>query len=201
MVLGTGELVGALGADEVGAPDRPEEHRPAAEHGDGWPVVLAQRVGEMVGGVAGGGQRRHPQVPGRKALAVLGWYPVEVHVVPGGHHVGGVSRLRQRQAAAHVVVVDVGLEHVGDPHPDRASRVDEPADVALRVDHDGHVAVVDEVAAIPQTSGLQGHDLGSRHGAPFGAKGGQLDAKGRQRARERPLGLSCQRRGAVTRRA
>ncbi len=72
--------------------------------------------------------------------------------------VGRAGDLRKGQSAGDVVVVDVGLEDVGDEYTRRADELEHAVDVTLRVDHERDLAVMDEVAAVPQGRGLDGDD-------------------------------------------
>ena len=54
--------------------------------------------------------------------------------------------------------MEVGLEHVGDLHAFGGGEVQDPVDVTLRVDDARHRAVMDQVAAVAQTRGLDGND-------------------------------------------
>ena len=69
-------------------------------------------------------------------------------VVGGVDEVRGTGGLRQGEPAGDVVVVDVGLEDVGEPDAVLVEQAQHPVDVALRVDHERDLAVVDEVAAV-----------------------------------------------------
>ena len=68
--------------------------------------------------------------------------------------VGRAGALGQREPTGHVVVVDVRLEDVGEPHPVLLEQVQDAVDVTLRIDHERDLAVVDDVAAITQGRGL-----------------------------------------------
>jgi hypothetical protein len=54
-VQGAGQRLGLVGGDEVGSGHRPDQQRPAGEHPRRRGAVQ-QQVGEVLGGVAGGGQ-------------------------------------------------------------------------------------------------------------------------------------------------
>ena len=102
-------------------------------------------------GVAGGGDRAHAHpVPDLDDLAVAHRGAVEGHLVLAVDEVRGAGALRERQTAGDVVVVDVGLEDVGEAHAVLVEQVEDAVDVALRVDHEGDLAVVDEVAAVAE---------------------------------------------------
>jgi hypothetical protein len=161
-VLVPGEGVGVLGAEQVRAADRAVQQRAAGEHPDGRPagfVELVQGVGQMREGVAGGGEHRDPHpVADPDDVAVAHRHPFEGDVVVGVDVVGRAGRLGQGEAAGHVVVVDVRLEHVGDPHARLGGQRQDAIDVALRVHHDGHFAVVGQVAAIAERGGVERND-------------------------------------------
>ena len=71
----------------------------------------------------------------------------------------------QFQTAGDVIVVNVGFQYVGDLHAAVGGEVEDPVDVALRVDHHRDVTVGDQVAAVAETGGF---DDGHVHGVtPF----------------------------------
>ena len=113
-------------------------------------LALAQHPGQMAGSVAGGGHRGQDELPGGDLVAVPGRDPAEPHLLGRRHNVSRARRLRQRQAAGDVVVVDVRLQHVRDPGPGGLRGLQHPADVSLRVDDHRCLAVVDQVTAIAQ---------------------------------------------------
>ena len=80
--------------------------------------------------------------------------------------VGGPGGPRQSQPAGQVVVVYVRLEDVGDPDATLGRQGQYPADIALRVDDEGQLPVVREIAAVAERRGVDGHDL---HGLFRGA--------------------------------
>ena len=51
---------------------------------------------------------------------------------------------------------------MGDAHPGAAGEVEHSVDVALRVDDEADLAVVDEVAAVAEGRCLDGEDRGQR---------------------------------------
>ena len=70
--------------------------------------------------------------------------------------------------------MDVGLEDVGEADAVLVEQGQHPVDVALRVDHEGDLAVVHEVAAVAERRGLDGDDGAGRTSQthPHGATGG-----------------------------
>ena len=86
-----------------------------------------------------------------------------------GHFIGRVDVVRrtghlgQGQTAGDVVVVDVSLKNVSYPHAGGLSQPKHPVDVTLRVDHQGNLTVMDEVAAVPQGRGLDRDDGNHAH--------------------------------------
>ena len=116
----------------------------------------------------GGGHRGHPHpVADLDDLAVADRGPFEGHVVVGVDEVRRACALGQRETAGDVVVVDVGLEHVGEPDPLRVEEVEDAVDVPLGVDDEGDLAVMDEVGAV-----TQGGRLESQHGDAAGGHEG-----------------------------
>ncbi len=95
----------------------------------------SERVRGVVRGVSGGGQRFEDEagVDG-DAVAVVDGCPLEGDAGLGGHEIGGAREASQFQAAGDVVVVDVRLGDVRDPHPAAGRRREHPVDVARRVD-------------------------------------------------------------------
>jgi hypothetical protein len=83
---------------------------------------------------------------------------LEVHRVVGVDEVRRAGGRRQGGTAGDVVVVNVGLEHVGEPDPVLVEQREDPVDVALRVHHQGDLAVVDQVAAVAQAGCLHDQD-------------------------------------------
>ena len=129
------------------------------------PSASLQHVADVVVGVAGGVDDAELDGSGVDDVAVGDGASLVGDVVSGGHDVLGAGGAGQFQAAGDVVVVDVGFQDVGDPHAAVGGEVEDPVDVALRVDHHGDVTVGDQVAAVAETGGF---DDGHVHGmTPF----------------------------------
>ena len=176
-VLVVHQRVRVVGAEQVGAAGGAEQQRAAGEHAEVLAVRL-EGVGQVGERVAGRGDDGHAH---RRAdlddVAVADRRPVEGDVVGGVHVVRGAGGLGEGQAAGDVVVVQVGLEDVGDADAGLAGEVEHAVDVALRVDDEGDLAVVGEVAAVAEGGGLDGDD--GDHGEPFGGCGGDQAALAR----------------------
>ena len=161
-VLVTDQRVGVVGAEEVGTAGGAVQQRAAGEHAHrrlARAGALGERVGEVGEGVTGGGERpnAHP-LTDLDDVAVADRGALERDLVLGVDVVRRTRRLREREPAGDVVVVDVGLEDVREPHPVGLEHVEHPVDVALGVDHEGDPPVVDEVAAVTQGGGLDHPD-------------------------------------------
>jgi hypothetical protein len=110
--------------------------------------------------VSGSGQDPHPQIgPDVEGVAVAQRIPLKGHRVGGVEQVSGADGAGEGQAAGDVVVVDMGFHHMGDVDTGRVGQVDDPVDVALRVDHQRGGAVVGEVAAVAEAGGVDRQDL------------------------------------------
>ena len=95
-------------------------------------------------------QRTHGQPTGLHRVAVDDADVGKRHVVVGRQRVGGAGCAGELQPAGDVVVVHVRLEHVGDLDARASGQVEDTVDVALRVHDHGDLAVVHQVAAVPQ---------------------------------------------------
>ena len=117
--------------------------------------------------MAGGCQRgdAHPSTH-LDDLPVRHGGAVEGHVVLAVDEVLGTGALREREAAGDVVVVDVGLEDVRQAYAVLLEEVEHAVDVALWVDDERDLAVVDEVAAVAERRGLDGDDGEVLHHRP-----------------------------------
>lgn len=65
----------------------------------------------------------------------------------------------QDESAGDVVVVDVGLGHVGELDSSLVKQGFDAVDVALGVDDQPHLPVVDEVAAVPELGSVDDGDI------------------------------------------
>ena len=165
-VLVTDQRVGVLSAEQVRAPGGAVEQRASGEHADGavepgcvGAAGVGQGVGEVGEGVPGSRQRGHPHpAPDLDGLRVADRGALEGDLVGGVDVVRRAGAPGQRQPTGHVVVVDVGLEDVGEPDTVLLEQVQHPVDVALRVHHERDLAVVDEVAAVTQGGCLDRDD-------------------------------------------
>ena len=158
-VLVADQLVGVLVPEEVGTAGGAVQQRTAGEHADLLVAVASEDVGEVGERVAGGCQRSdaHPSTH-LDDLSVRHGGAGEGHVVLAIDEVLGTGALREGEAAGDVVVVDVGLEDVGEAHAVLVEQREDAVDVALRVDHEGDLAVVHEVAAVAEGGRLDGDD-------------------------------------------
>ena len=151
-------------AEQVRSPRGTEEQRAPGEDGRGRGTGVGDRlhgVGEVGEGVARGRDGTHAHrrrdlddVPIANGLTVEGDLVLSVDVVPRA------EAASEGQTPGHVVVVEVGLEDVGDSHAGLLSDREHTVDVSLWVDDEGDVAVVGEVGTVAQARGLDGHDRG-----------------------------------------
>ena len=158
-VLGPGQLLGVLRADQVGAADRAVQHGSAGEHRDRVVPVLAQHEGQVARRVPRRVHDRHGQRPRSDLVMVPDGQALEADLLGCRDDVLGADLAGQREAAGHVVVVDVGFEHVRDLHVPGLRGGQDPVDVTLRVHDHSLRSVVDQVAAITEGRRLDGHDL------------------------------------------
>jgi hypothetical protein len=142
-----GEGLGVLRPEEVGPAGRAEQQRAAGEDAVHAPVGVLEHVGHVGERVPRRVQHADPQLSGGDHVAIANGTSRERHVVVGRDEVLGADPPGEGQSAGHVVVVDVRLGHVGDA--DVAGPVQDPVDVALRVDHHRHATVCDQIAAVP----------------------------------------------------
>ena len=155
-----GQVVGVLGAGEIGPPDRPEQDRPTGERAGHRPRSgVGHDVGHVVGRVPRRGDDGDPQRAGDDLVAVGHAESLEGDLLGGGHDVGGARLPGQGEAARDIVVVNVRLADVGDPHAEPNGQGQDPVDVALRVDHDGHLPVGGQVRPVSQARGVDDVDV------------------------------------------
>jgi hypothetical protein len=107
-VLGPGELVDPVQIDKIGAPHAPKEQRSATED-DRRALLITDDVGEMAVGVAWGGDHIHGHAARSELVPVRDPPAVKRHFLGAGHHVGSTGLGGQLEAAADVVIVDMGL--------------------------------------------------------------------------------------------
>ena len=160
--LRVGQALGGVRSDQVGAADAAEEQRAACEHG----AVLAvgrHGVGHVVRGVARGVHDAPRHRAGLEGVAVAHLCGGELVVVPDRDHVGGTEFFGEHEPAGHVVVVHVGLHHVGDGPVAIGEDGVHTVDVALGVHHDGGALVADDVGAVAQVRGFDDEDLRGAH--------------------------------------
>ena len=159
------ELVGAPGAEQVGAARTADHEAAAREQRDRFrPIALD--VGEMLWGMAGRRDAEQGGVAQRDLGAALDRSVPER--VPGLRRSPdlGARRRSQFERAREVVVVDVGLHDVADRGSSGARRVDEPLDVALRVDDRRLVAPAQDVARVAEPLGDHDVELHRPHPMP-----------------------------------
>ena len=173
-VLGVDQVMGVLVPEQIGSTGRAVEQGSAGEHRHRL-TAGGQGVGEVAERVPGCGQGPHHHRRAHGHVLIVGDRgPVVGDLVGGVDEVRGAGALGQGQAAGDVVVVDVGLEHVADPHAFGGGQVEDAVDVALRVDHERHLPVVDEVAAVAQGRGLDRDDRRGLLGRAAGCGAGHL---------------------------
>ena len=100
---------------------------------------------------------QHPQPHGAadlKAVAVADRSAVEADGVGSIDQVTRASRTGERQSAGDIVVVDMGLGDVSDPHAPLLGQGRDAVNIPLRVDDDRHLAVVRQVAAVAKSRRL-----------------------------------------------
>ncbi len=149
-----GVVVGVLLAQEVRPADRPDEQRAAAEQERG--VLAAAQVGDLVrdmlGSVAGRVAGREPQRADVERLAVARRGVVVAKLRSGADHVPRPGQGREVAPARDVVVVEMGLDDMGDPDVELTGRREIDVDVPARVDDRGDAGdiVGDERRQMPE---------------------------------------------------
>ena len=150
-----GERPGVLGAEQVRPTDRSDEQRPTGQQQER--LVRACRVGDRVadvlGRVPGRVEGREPDGPDIEGVAVARRAVWMAELGAGPDDVGRAGQRRELASAGHVVVVEVGLEHVADAQVRGAGRVKVDIDVAARIDDGGHAGVLvrDERAEVAES--------------------------------------------------
>ena len=152
-ILGAGQLVGRRRVAEIGAPDRAVQHRAAAEDRR-WSVRGAHDVAEVVMGVTRRVYDVDPERPHGEVIAVGDRDVVEAQGLGGGVDVPRAGEAGERQPSADVVVVDVRLRDVADAHASTFDDCQDAIDVAVGVDDQCRVAVVDDVGQVSEGRGL-----------------------------------------------
>src|SRR5215467_9040238 len=159
-VLGAHEVVCVLGPKQVWPAARSVEQRAAGEHGY-WPgdADVGKHVGQVRERMAwrSNSSYEHPRADWEN-VAVVHRGPGKRHLVLGVDQIRRACVLSQRQPACDVVVMDVRLEDVGESDALIAEHCQDAVDVPLRIDYEGDLAVVDEVAPIPETRRLERDD-------------------------------------------
>jgi hypothetical protein len=103
--------------------------------------------------VAGRGRRAQGQAGfsvDLRTVAVARRYALEGDAGSGRHEVGGARDPGELQATGDVVVVDVPLDDVGDPHPAPSGRRDHLVDVSRWVDRHRRALTAGETAAVAE---------------------------------------------------
>jgi hypothetical protein len=166
-VLEVGEVTSVLGAEQVWPAGGAVQQRAAREHGERGAVLgVGEDVAQVGEGVTGRGQRGHPHPRAdRDRVAVPDRRPLEGDAVVRVHVVRRSGGPGEGQASGQVVVVDVGLEDVGHRDPVALEQREHPVDVALRIDDERELAVVDDVAPIAERGSLDRQHLDTVHAA------------------------------------
>jgi hypothetical protein len=112
----------------------------------------------MLGGMAGRVKRPDAEVClTLEILLVKSGYEGESDSRAGRENQVRPGLAGQVTAPTHIVVVNVGLEHVGDRQPGYCT--EEPVDVALRIDHDCRLLVSEDICCVSQTGSADRFDL------------------------------------------
>ena len=163
--LGASQGLGVVFADQVGASDGAVQHRPAREGGSRF-AVDEGNGGEMVWRVARGVHGpKHDVLAHRELVAVPAGDAIERHLVAGGDDIAGGGATGQFKAAAHVVVVQVGLENQPNLEATFGHDLEDPVGVPLWVDDGSCRAVNEDIAPVAERLGLDRDDLHVR--VPF----------------------------------
>ena len=149
--LGCRQLVGTLGAEEIGTTYGARQYRPAGADISGLARIAAEQVRQVVGRMARRRQGRDLEGSYRDLATIAERQALvgKAQVLPLGQHIDRPQLAGQSQAPAHIVVVDVGLQHVGNGDAEGLGRRYVALRFTLRVDHYCDIAVMDQVAAVP----------------------------------------------------
>lgn len=150
MVLGAGEFVGPLGAEQVGAGGGADDEGSAGEDAQ-LPRAVQQEEGQVLVGVSGGGQGPQCQ-PAQVGLVAVGERGVREGAVSGGGGQDGRAVVGgELERAGEEVGVQVGVGGVRDAQPAPLGGRAQGAQIPARVHRQGaSVAQVDEVGAVAQ---------------------------------------------------
>jgi hypothetical protein len=150
------------GAEQVRPTGGAVKQGATREHGHRRAVYL-EHVRQVSEGVTRGVQHpdphprtclQHVPVPRPDALVA--------DLIVGGDHVRRTGLSGKEVATGDVVIVDMGLDHVGDPQSVFGDDGQYPVDVALRVDDHGVVPIVGDIAAVAQRGCVERDDLQRR---------------------------------------
>ena len=167
-VLQAGQGVGQIGCDQVGAAHRAVQQRSAGEQRTGTGTfavaVLGHVVAEMVLRVAGSRHHSNRERAHFDDVAVAHATVIEGQDLCCGVQVGGAGAPGQGEPAGDIVVMQVGLGDVGDGDHGVVGGRQHAVEVPLGIDDQRHLAVVHQVAAVPERWCLDGLDV---HGGSF----------------------------------
>ncbi len=150
MVLRAGQLVGALGAEQIGPGGRADDEGAAGEHAQ-LAVAVQEQEGQMLVGMPRRGQRAQRQ-PAQVGLVAIGERGMREAAVAGG---GGQHRRAvigcELQCPGEEVRMQVGVGDEGHGQAAPAGLRAERAQVPAHVHGQGPaVAEVDQVGAVAQ---------------------------------------------------
>jgi hypothetical protein len=92
-------------------------------------------------------------------VAVVDRAPTVVDVITGGYRVVGADGAGEFESSGHVVVVQVGFQHVSDADLVLVGEGEHAVDVALRIDDHGDAVVGDQIAAVTESGGFDDRDV------------------------------------------
>ena len=139
-----GVRAGVLRAEQVGPTHRAHEQRPAGQQQERLVRAgqVGDRVADVLGGVAGRVEGREPDRSEVERVAVTSRLVGVAELGAGPDDMACTGQRGELVATRHVVVVEVGLEHVADPQARLASRLEVDVDVASRIDDGRHAGLV-----------------------------------------------------------